>query len=444
MTKKRCDSTDALGCTQSSIGKRACGPFSDISFVTAGKRRGFCRLRSGHQRKPRAPGHLSKWETAPVLRAGIIDAVESLLGPLVPLFDRERAAGRPVALGLLVDTAGSTYRKPGALMLIASNGDYAGLLSGGCLEGDLGQHALSVIDTGKPRVVTYDMRGGDDLIWGLGLGCEGAMHILLMRVGPDTEWQPLAHLAGCLSQHQPTAVGIVVESELPDSPVGSVTLPQVSGAPANHAIERMLAEAARTERTSWFESETPRWRLFALPLSLPPKLLLLGAGPDAAPVVDFAARLNWKVTLVDHRPAYADAIHFPSAEHVVHSQPEDLLIAVQADQFSAAVVMSHHLPSDLKYLRALAATGIPYIGLLGPAPRRERLLADLGADADKLRRRLHAPVGLALGGRAPESIALAIVSEIHAFVHARAQGAGAPVQAAPALVRLPSIATQSA
>jgi xanthine dehydrogenase accessory factor len=375
-------------------------------------------------------------------------------------------------LGVLVHTAGSTYRKPGALMLIASNGDYAGLLSGGCLEGDLGQYALSVIDTGVPRVVTYDMRGGDDLVWGLGLGCEGAMHILLMRVGPDTDWQPLAHLARCLTQYQPTAVGIVVESERADVPVGTIALPGDSGELGNPGVEAILAETMRTGRTSWFESVAPlgsvaspqsaalpksaahvepalwRWRLFALPLSLPPKLLLLGAGPDASPVVDFAARLNWRVTLVDHRAAYADATHFPAAETVVHSRPEDLLTAVDPNRFSAAVVMSHHLPSDLTYLRALAATGIPYIGLLGPAVRRERLLADLESDADKVRPRLHAPVGLALGGRAPESIALAIVSEIHAFLHvglgSTAQGAGVPVHNVTASLRTASVATESA
>jgi len=157
--------------------------------------------------------------------------------------------------------------------------------------------------------------------------------------------------------------------------------------------------------------------VFALPLSLPPKLLLLGAGPDAAPVVDFAARLSWRVTLVDHRPAYADATHFPGAERVVHARPEELLSIADPSHFSAAVVMSHHLPSDLEYLRALAATRVPYIGLLGPAVRRERLLADLEGDAEKIRQRLHAPVGLPIGGRSPESIALAIVAEIHAFVH---------------------------
>jgi xanthine dehydrogenase accessory factor len=167
----------------------------------------------------------------------------------------------------------------------------------------------------------------------------------------------------------------------------------------------------------------PGWKVFALPLSLPPKLLLLGAGPDAAPVVDFASRLSWKVTVLDHRAAYAQADHFPAAERVILARPTELSSAVNLAHFSAAVVMSHHLPSDLEYLRSLAASQIPYIGLLGPAVRREKLLTDLGAPAESIRPRLHAPVGLVLGGRTPESIALAIVSEIHAFVHLGSEGA---------------------
>jgi xanthine/CO dehydrogenase XdhC/CoxF family maturation factor len=159
------------------------------------------------------------------------------------------------------------------------------------------------------------------------------------------------------------------------------------------------------------------WKLFTLPLSLPPRLLLLGAGPDATPIVDLAARINWKVTVVDHRPAYADPAHFPTAERVVLARPEALADIVELASFSAAVVMSHHLPSDLGYLQVLADSKLPYVGLLGPAPRREKLLSDLGQRAERLRPRLHAPVGLALGGRSPESIALAIIAEIHAFVH---------------------------
>jgi xanthine/CO dehydrogenase XdhC/CoxF family maturation factor len=359
--------------------------------------------------------------------------VESLLGPLLPLFDRERIAGNALAVGILVHTAGSTYRKAGALMLIAKNGDYSGLLSGGCLEGDLRQHAHSVIETGEPRIVSYDLFGPDDLLWGLGLGCEGAMRILLLRAGPDRDWQPLTHLARSLANRLPTAVAIVLESGWPELPMGAVALPegefstvilpgtlsaQARGTLAGAPVQTALKEAARTGRAGWVEGNSPSWKIFALPLALPPKLLILGAGPDAAPIVDFAARVNWKVTVVDHRPAYADPSHFPTAERVVLARPEELDSAVELSQFSAVVIMSHHLPSDLSYLRVLSESTIPYIGLLGPAARREKLLSDLGDErAQRLRARLHAPVGLALGGRSPESVALSIVAEIHAFVH---------------------------
>ena len=371
--------------------------------------------------------------------------MDSELGPLLPLFDRERAAGRPMALGILVHTAGSTYRKPGAMLLIAGDGQYAGLISGGCLEGDLGERAQAVIATGRAALVTYDLRDSDDLVWGLGLGCEGAMHILLLRVGPQEEWQPLAHLGAALATHTPTAIGIVTASQDPGIPAGALLLPQPASAQSASAgafplaLPRSLSEAARAAllepRTLAALAAAPHaampdaaalgrvegvgggWKLMVLPLSLPPRLLLLGAGPDALPVVDFAARLHWRVTIVDHRPAYAVASHFPSAERVLLARPEEIAQALDLRHFAAAVVMSHHLPSDLGYLRALSASSLSYIGLLGPPARREKLLAELGPEAERLRPHLRAPVGFNLGGRTPESIALAIVAEVHAFVH---------------------------
>ncbi|HEX5462087.1 MAG TPA: XdhC family protein [Steroidobacteraceae bacterium] len=359
--------------------------------------------------------------------------MDSELGPLLPLFERERAAGRAMALGILVHTAGSTYRKPGAMLLIARDGRYAGLISGGCLEGDLGERARAVIENGRAALVTYDLRNADDLVWGLGLGCEGAMHILLLRVGPGEEWQPLAHLAAALAAHEPTAIGVVTESSDAAIPPGALLLPPLCGAsalrtpralPSQAAASLLepgaltaLAAAPRSGEVRRLERAGARWQLLLLPLVLPPQLLLLGAGPDVLPVVEFAAHLHWRLTVVDHRPAYAVPSHFPLAERVLLARPEEIAQALNLSEFTAAVVMSHHLPSDLEYLRALSASSLPYVGLLGPPARREKLLSELGADAERLRPRLRAPVGLNLGGRAPEAIALAIVAEIHGFLH---------------------------
>lgn len=369
--------------------------------------------------------------------------MDSVLGPLLPLFERERAAGRSMALGILAHTVGSTYRKAGAMLLIAGSGEYAGLISGGCLEGDLRERARTVIETGRAALVTYDLRTADDLVWGLGLGCEGAMHIVLLRVGPREEWQPLAHLAAALGAHTPTAVGVVTESQDAALPAGTLLLPQTAGESASGAdacylalprslsagartalleprVLASLAAAPRSGAVGSIEGPGAQWKVLLLPLALPPRLLLLGAGPDAVPLVDFAARLHWRVTLADHRPAYAVPAHFPSAERVLQARPEEIAQALDLRHFTAAVVMSHHLPSDLEYLRVLSASSLPYVGLLGPPARREKLLSELGPETERLRPRLRAPVGFNLGGRTPESIALAIVAEIHAFVHGRA------------------------
>jgi xanthine dehydrogenase accessory factor len=340
--------------------------------------------------------------------------MEAQLSPLLPLYRRERACGRAFALAVVVHTSGSTYRKPGALMAIAADGSYAGLLSGGCLEADLCEHARAVIETGEAHTVTYNTGGSEDALWGLGVGCEGAMRILLLRVGPERSWQPLEHLESALAGHRATAVAVVVESARSSSIASGQVLvpgpPSCGDSSLDADVEALLARVARSGRASWLESSAQR--IFALPLALPTRLLLLGGGPDAAPIVELAARLFWKVTVYDHRPAYAQAAHFPEAAHVVLARPEEVSGVLDLGAYDAAVVMSHHLPTDLEYLRTLAGSRIEYVGLLGPPHRRDKLLGELGTAAEPLRERLHAPVGLDLGGRSPEAIALSIVAEI--------------------------------
>jgi xanthine dehydrogenase accessory factor len=349
--------------------------------------------------------------------------MESLIAPLLPLYEREHSAGRAVALAVVVHTNGSTYRKPGALMLIAADGEYAGLLSGGCLESDLHEHALQVIGSGLAKVITYDTGGSDDLLWGLGVGCEGSMQILLLRVGPENGWQPLTLFTAAHRRHERVAAAVVVASPERSLLPGSVIL--MDGQPGGAPVPLALHDGIQSQLTRALESGRPvalggsaePLRVLAIPLALPPRLLLLGGGPDAQPLVEFAARLAWRITVYDHRSAYAQSARFPQAEQVVLGRPEALAETVDTRRFDAAVVMSHHLPSDLAYLRTLSATDIPYVGLLGPAVRREKLLADLGAAAGRLAGRLRSPIGLNIGGRAPESIALSIVAEIHARLH---------------------------
>ncbi len=292
---------------------------------------------------------------------------------LLRQFDAWRAEGRTLVLATVVDTAGSTYTKAGHRILIADSGNCQGLVSGGCLEGDLAVHAQDVIASGEARIVTYDLRGGNDELFGLGIGCDGLLRILLQRLSPGGNYEPFAAIARVLTGDRAEPW----EIQLP----GGATL-----------------------------------RTILRPL---PRLLVLGAGPDAEPVVTLADLLGWRITVVDHRPAYLQRPAFAAVDARVCAAADTLATQVTLAHFAAAVVMSHHLATDRSYLAALAPSAIPYIGVLGPPGRRDRLLRELGHAATALGHRLHGPAGLDIGADSPESIALSILGEIHAMTRQR-------------------------
>jgi xanthine/CO dehydrogenase XdhC/CoxF family maturation factor len=335
------------------------------------------------------------------------------------LSERASAGQLTRVLATVVATAGSTYRKPGARMLIMSDGSYLGLLSGGCLEADLKLHAGEVLDGGATRAVEYDLRGPDDVLFGIGAGCEGAMRVLLEPAnGADRAAAALAAARRITAAGASTCLVCVHESS--DIPLGTY-----GTADGNASIPPALAEAARSALTEESSREIiigqgpSRLRAFVEFLPPPPHLLLCGAGPDAQPVAAAAHALGWRVSVVDHRPAYADPQRFPGAR-VVLADPGALRETVDLDRCHAVVVMSHHLPSDIAYLRALGAAESPaYVGLLGPSARRRRIMEELGPSAASLSSRVRGPVGLDIGACTPEAIALAIVSQVHAWLAGR-------------------------
>jgi xanthine/CO dehydrogenase XdhC/CoxF family maturation factor len=286
-------------------------------------------------------------------------------------------------------------------------------------------------------VVNYDTRSSDDVLWGIGLGCEGAMTILMTRIDRGNQYQPFAFIEESRRQHIEGRFALVIASGNPAFPVGWSYCP---GAPATTAATLPSAVAEALAARQPHESAAQRHPLtlvadnatfLVVPIELPPRLLVLGAGPDAMPLVEIAGLMNWRVTVLDHRPAYAVAERFPRASCVALSPATALHEHLRGEPFDAAVVMSHHLVSDQAYLEALAASEIPYVGLLGPAPRRARLMSELGDRAAGLTGRLHGPVGLDIGARTPETIALAIVGEIQAVLSGRSGGSFAKPQTAP-------------
>jgi xanthine/CO dehydrogenase XdhC/CoxF family maturation factor len=335
------------------------------------------------------------------------------------LLERAPHAG-PCVLATVVATAGSTYRKPGARMLILADGSYFGLLTGGCFESDLGLHAQQVLKSGVSRAVEYDIRGPDDALFGTGAGCEGAMRVLLEPADAGSPAATALAAAG-----QATRAGrmtsLVMVHDAADLNLGThgpaAPLPDALIDAANQSL------AMRSSRQVEFQSGARRTRAFCQYLAPPPHLLICGAGPDAQCVFSAARTLGWRVTVVDHRPAFAIPARFPGAA-VLLAKASALRAQVDLAHCHAAVVMSHHLVSDEAYLRELAEAGVPaYVGLLGPAARRKRIAEELGQSAVGLRPRLHGPVGIDIGATTPEGIALAIVSQIHAWLAGRSVAA---------------------
>jgi len=328
-------------------------------------------------------------------------------------------------LATIIETFGSTYQKAGARMLITQQGELIGLLGGGCFERDLVEQARSVFETGTAKTVFYDMRSPDDVIWGLGLGCNGAVRVLLQLLKVEENFSPLNIIADAAEANVSGVLVTVYESRHADFPSGhSVFLPAIndelfSTAPypfTTAALQTVLQQKPRLEAHVIGDREI---KAFYDPIQPPLRLLVLGAGTDAMPLVQCAKALGWGVTVVDHRPGHIKKERFPQADRLLHIMPEDIVDNLELDRFSALVLMTHNIEYDGRYLKAIVNSPIPFIGLLGPAHRKDRLLQNLGSEAAQITGRVFGPVGLDIGAETPEEIALSIMAGIHAELSGR-------------------------
>jgi len=328
-------------------------------------------------------------------------------------------------LATIIETFGSTYQKAGARMLITQQGELTGLLGGGCFERDLVEQARSVFETGTAKTAFYDMRSPDDVIWGLGLGCNGAVRVLLQLLKAEDHFSPLNIIADAAEANVSGVLVTVYESGHADFPSGhSLFLPAssdelLSAAPypfTTAALQTVLQQKPRLEAHVIGDQEV---MAFYDPLQPPLRLLVLGAGTDAMPLVQCAKALGWRVTIVDHRPAHIKKERFPQADQLLQIMPEDIGDNLELDQFSALVLMTHNVEYDGRYLKAIVNSPIPFIGLLGPAHRKDRLLQNLGSEAEQITGRVFGPVGLDIGAETSEEIALSIMAGIHAELSGR-------------------------
>jgi len=317
-------------------------------------------------------------------------------------------------------------------MLLRATGDATGFISGGCLESDLAEQGRAVLRSGDARVVVYDMRSPDDIVWGTGLGCSGEIRVLLERLDPADPPFHLDFLAECAESRRPGVLVSCFETR-GAAPLEVGDCLALSGDGTRRASygppERVEAMCVAARET--FDARRSEVRTLQLgeasaevlcELALPPiSLLVFGAGSDAVPLVRLAAELGWRVSVLDAREAYATAERFPAADRVRVVHPERLDPgSLGIDDRSAAIVMTHHFLNDRALLERLLPTGLPYIGLLGPRKRARKLLDELGAAAGT--GRVHGPAGLDTGSETPEEIALSVLSEVQAVLSGRGGG----------------------
>ena len=333
---------------------------------------------------------------------------------LFELIEKRRVAQNfPHAIATVLRVDGSSYRRPGARMLINARGRVAGSISGGCLERSVVTEGQRAILDGQPRLLTFDTTDQDDLAMGTSLGCQGKIWIGLEVVPPSLPWS-LEMIVADVGLRREPAVLLTKTAENP-------ALSFETTAVFDEGEDPVIAGIFNTRRTRYDVDRASLLEWLTPPLSL----LLFGGGPDIGPMTRLAAELGYQVTVIDRRADIALKENFPQAQQVVLARPHEFARLLSPDDRTAAVVMNHHYETDRDVLAALTSFQIPYIAMLGPKRRTGRILEELTAEGHNVRaiaHVLHAPAGLDIGAETPEQIALAILAEIQATFAGRKGG----------------------
>jgi len=337
-------------------------------------------------------------------------------------------AGKKTALATVVLVEGSAYRRAGARMLITEDGKLTGAISGGCLEGDALRKARMVILQQEPLLVTYDTMDDDDAKLGVGLGCNGIIHILIEPIN-DKVTNPIDLLKAVIASKGYSVLVTLFSTEDRKAPQPGSCLCLRDGQTLLYGLDDLsykneLLEDARNALDHQHSSITSYEGYTAFVECVKPliSLVILGAGNDVLPLTRIAAILGWKITVVDGRPNYATAERFPSAKLVV-AKPESVLNNVELNEWTAFVLMTHNYSYEIAFLKELLPLHAAYIGILGPKKKLERMLEELEEHGtiitDKNLQTIHGPVGLDIGSETSEEIALAITAEIKAIFSER-------------------------
>ncbi len=356
---------------------------------------------------------------------------------IINAYNKARINEKRLALATLVHLNGSSYRRPGARMIVDEEGQLTGAISGGCLEGDALRKAVFCIHTQRPKLVVYDTSDEEDATIGIQLGCSGIIQVLFEPIDENDPLNPIELLKKAIHKRQNTVLVTLYASQIKKGDtVGTSMLLEDSGEFHNNSTFQYVPETllqdikeTLTVKKSSFKSyqhNDNTFNAFLSFISPPISLVIVGAGNDAIPLQSIAETLGWEVTIVDGRHTYAKIERFSSACQIIVSKPEKVLQQIPIDEKTVFVLMTHNYNYDYAILKALLGKNIPYIGALGPKKKLDNMITDLKAENiflnDKQKNILYGPVGLELGAETPAEIALSITAEIMSVMNNKKGG----------------------
>ena len=356
---------------------------------------------------------------------------------IITAYEALKASRQSMVLATVVHLEGSSYRRPGARMLVSDTGNLTGAISGGCLEGDALQKARLAMARQQSRIITYDTSDDHDNGLGIGLGCNGIIQVLLEPVFSDDPFNPVEWLRKAMEKRQPSV--LVTFFNLADrkkSQPGTCLLLEASGQVSAKLPEilpvGLLTEDARSVlaagSSAFHRYHFDGQEYTAFHEYLPPRvrLVIVGAGNDAIPLMTLADLIGWETRVVDGRSSHARPDRFVSACQVLVSKPEQILDQIPVDEQTVFVLMTHNYHYDKALLKILITKPVQYVGMLGPKKKKLKMLDEIEAEGLQItedrRQAIYAPVGVDIGAETSEEIALSIIAEIKAVLSHRKGG----------------------
>ncbi|OXA99210.1 XdhC family protein [Flavobacterium pectinovorum] len=348
------------------------------------------------------------------------------ISEILKAYSEAKATGKKTALATVVKVEGSSYRQPGARMLVTEDGLLTGAISGGCLEGDALRKALLSIHQQQNKLITYNTTNDEDAEVGLQLGCNGIVHILFEYIDETLENNPIRLLQQLQAERKPAIISTLFSLQKQARQDGTILFYRENSDPlcSNNIAFELLPDAKKVleDKLTMLKklNENNNTEALIEYITPPVSLIIVGAGNDVQPLVKMVEIAGWEITIAEGRATHATKKRFPEAKQILVGKPEQVFENINIDHQTYFVLITHNYKYDLAMLKLLLQTDCRYIGILGPKTKLNRMLDDLLSEGIKVTEeqlnRIYGPIGLDIGAETSEEIALSIVAEIKAMM----------------------------